>query len=304
MIEHSDTPDFLNFGIATSFSETPTLSYGQLSGSEFVKQLVAPLKTESIMLLIESGWSADRVMQMTVQRMNKLVNAKRASGPTPDSPPDFLKFNQAVSAIRELQKSGSIDFFFDSIEVPMGDPVPKELLSGADFLAAADKGWNFRDVGNGKYQLSGKSQDLYLQVESQEFNESTLCLAQLLGEDPTKKIRIDMEPRSVLGTMFYLSHVIDILPEHLANGLATTTCYPDGEVFDWSLVAGNLLKVHYSKKKPKDAYVAVRYRGYWFFICDNDRSSKSTFILLSGMIELRAGGGTGNAPILTLSAGR
>ena len=59
--------------------------------------------------------------------------------------------------------------------------------------------------------------------------------------------------------------------------------------------------VHYSKKKPDDAVVAVKHRGYWFYVSDCDLDSKSTFNLLLELInlEIRAGGGA-QIPLLTI----
>ena len=58
-----------------------------------------------------------------------------------------------------------------------------------------------------------------------------------------------------------------------------------------------------STKKPACAAVAVKYRGYWFYIDDRDHSSKATFALLMQLFELRAGGGPGKGPVLTLPVG-
>jgi len=32
--------------------------------------------------------------------------------------------------------------------------------------------------------------------------------------------------------------------------------------------------------RPDDAYIDVKYRGYWFYIADSDLDSKSAFLLL------------------------
>jgi hypothetical protein len=115
---------------------------------------------------------------------------------------------------------------------------------------------------------------------------------------------LDIEPRSMLGTMYFLSHGIEVPPKHAAAGLVTTTTGPYGEPFSWFDVTGELLHVQSQKRKPKCAAVAVRYRDHWFYIDDQDLNSKSTFTLLLQLFELQAGGGaTDTKPVLTLSVG-
>ena len=120
----------------------------------------------------------------------------------------------------------------------------------------------------------------------------------------TGRYELEMEPRSLLGMLYFLSHAIRVPCEHQAAGLVTTTLTDGDEVFDWATITGDLLKVRCSQHKPQCAAVAVKYRGYWFFIDDRDRNSKSTFTLLMQLFELQAGGGaTGTKPVLTLPVG-
>ena len=115
---------------------------------------------------------------------------------------------------------------------------------------------------------------------------------------------LSLEPRSLIGILYYLSHAIRVPPEHESCGLTSVTTDEYGNVFDWATLTGDLLLVESSKKKPRCAAVAVKYRGVWFYIDDRDQQSKSTFTLLSALFELQAGGGAkGTRPVLTLPVG-
>jgi hypothetical protein len=57
------------------------------------------------------------------------------------------------------------------------------------------------------------------------------------------------------------------------------------------------------KRPPERAHIAVRYRGYWFYIDARDRDTKATFALLVELSRLELGAKTGTAPILTLPLG-
>jgi len=159
----------------------------------------------------------------------------------------------------------------------------------------------------GDYILAGSEDRLVLSWDLETLPSENI--AELKRRFKIKNIEVgrrelDLEPRSLLGTMYYLSHAIRVPFEHEAAGLVVTTLDEQGVPFDWAHLTSDLLYVHCQKKKPHCAAVAVRYRDYWFYIDDRDHDSKATFTLLMQLFELQAGGGaTGTKPVLTLPVG-
>ena len=158
------------------------------------------------------------------------------------------------------------------------------------------------------YVLSGPAQSLILSWDPSEVPEDSETHEELMKLPNLALIEgryeLDIEPRSLMGTLYYLSHATHIPQEHIESGLVTTTTHEWGDVFDWSDVSGDLLQVCSQRRKPKHAAVAVKYRDYWFYIDDRDLASKSSFTLLLQLFELQAGGGAeGTKPVLTLSVG-
>lgn len=115
------------------------------------------------------------------------------------------------------------------------------------------------------------------------------------------KDEVTMSTRSLKEMMFYLSHAVNAPAEHYRCGYVQSTFDDYGKPFNWNEMTSGLFHVHYSKKRPVDADVAVRHRGYWFYISNGDLDSKSTFNLLLELInlEIRAGGGA-QIPLLTI----
>lgn len=119
---------------------------------------------------------------------------------------------------------------------------------------------------------------------------------------------IVISTRSLLETMYYLSHGISVPAEHMAQGLVTITTvdqhgYPGP---DWSEeMTADLFTVCSCKRHPENAAVAVQYKDYWFYIDDRDLTSQSTFTLLVELfgIEVRGGGGGGGGFLYTLNVG-
>ncbi len=55
--------------------------------------------------------------------------------------------------------------------------------------------------------------------------------------------------------------------------------------------------------RPTDAFVAVRYRGRWFFVPSDDRPSKPAFGILTYIFQLQAPKASSAGPVLTVPAG-
>jgi hypothetical protein len=399
--ERSATPLFLNLGAAVDASERPTVTYDPLRGQEFVKRLVSPISEETVILLIRSGWSVDRVLRTSVQELNNVENARRASGPTPSrfSENEFLEFREAVLALREMQVARETTIGYEDRQKAISGPILPAVLTADAIVDAAKEGWrveprqervmvsldkikygsqaakqysdkelltnfqeqikseklkkpirvSFRDedknfvvapgeLGNlrlkaykdyfcevgrdfsdvlvpciveypGEYVITGATQALVVSWDRADPKEEDQIRTQLarLPNPPvfeTGRYELEIEPRSLMGTLHYLSHAIQVPPSHLEAGLVTVTMNDSGEIFDWSLLTGDLLAINCCPRKPKCASVAVKYRGVWFYIDDRDQNSKATFALLMQLFELQAGGGaTGTKPVLTLPVG-
>jgi hypothetical protein len=402
VIERSTTADSLGLGASWDASERPTVTYDPLRGQEFVKRLVSPVDEETIILLIRSGWSIDRVLRITTQELNGVENVRRASGPTPDTiaTHEYGNFRKAVLALRQLQISRETTIGYEDKQKAISGPVDPALLDASDIIDAAQEGWrieprqervsialsklqpgstaalSYRDesllrdyqrqielektqkpfrvtydpkerkrpfrIVSGElgdlrllayedffrtrnlnpdlfvvpciveypdeYLITGPTQSLILSWK-QNANDRAVIETQLgaLPASPSfeaGRYALDIEPRSLMGTLYYLSHAIDVPESHLTKGLVTSTFDEAGNWFDWSQLTGDLLTVHCSAKKPDCAAIAVEYRDHWYYIDDRDLDSKATFTLLMQLFELQAGGGAaGSKPVLTLPVG-
>ncbi len=317
-------PNVLRLGGRIGYTERPTITYVPLSGKDFVQRLLSPISVETIVLLTNSGWRIDRVLRLTVQEANGLDNARRASGPTPDSAPTFAAFNHAADLLRRLQANRQVYLEYDSRPIDVSGPIAAPAMTSEAMVRAADTGTRFRQTPDGTYVLTRDAPRLILRFasggeESPEARElrELLHLAERSVYDlvPARRSRggarddhglrtdIALDTRSLIGTMFFLSQGITAPQRHLADRLITQTTEANGTPFDWARLLGDLIRVHAQRTRPKDSAIAVRHRGYWFYLRDDDLNSKSTFSLLGQLFTLRAGGAAGVAPVLTLPVG-
>ena len=113
---------------------------------------------------------------------------------------------------------------------------------------------------------------------------------------------LDLETRSLLQVLYYVSHGIDVPPEHVARGVLTVTRDESGEIYDWPRIMRGLFHVRWapSDERPPGAHVATQYGGCWFYIEESDQDTKSTFSLLMELSRLELAGKPGPGPVLTL----
>jgi hypothetical protein len=122
--------------------------------------------------------------------------------------------------------------------------------------------------------------------------------------EPSAEIRIS--PRSTAQVFFYLANGVEVPPEHIAEGVAPSLTTEDGAVFDLRQVTQGLFEVRScaGHKPPPTAYVAVKYRGHWFYIDDRDQASKTTLALMFELERLDLARQGPSGPTLTLPVGR
>jgi len=103
--------------------------------------------------------------------------------------------------------------------------------------------------------------------------------------------------------MTFLSKGVNVPEDHVLSGVAPTTRLPDGRPFDWTPITAGNFSVHAQKHRPKDAEVAVHYRGYWFYIAPDDVNSRAVLAILEILFGLQESDGKSVGPLLTLPLG-
>ncbi|MDR1458555.1 MAG: hypothetical protein LBI37_03485 [Puniceicoccales bacterium] len=266
---------------------SPTITYSPLQGDKFVKNLVDPISLEVVLMMVQAGWSINRVFDLCVERINSLDNASSASGPTPDIKPNYEDFFQATELLTTLADHGKISI-----------GVTEDRQLGLGISRPGEPVLKFLQKTKNSEERSKLNKLLDLAEDLDEFRIRNNCIDQV---DHILALRT----RSIMEVLFYLSHAIEVPDEDIDAGLVTSTSDENGEIFDWANnMSGQWLRIHCSDEKPTGAFVSIKYRGSWFHINDNDLNSKSTFMLLGYLFNLQSGNSTRTtAPVLTLPVG-
>lgn len=272
--------DTIGLGGNISFNEQPTITYTPLQGNDFVQRLLIPVSLDTILLLINSGWSIERVLRMTVERINGIPNAPSASGPTPKAAPEYETFLEIVSLLEEFRKQDKIGMLY------------KQYGDKAQAVLSLD------DTGESSAQADELRRLLGVNGDAKQYK----IVEGKVEKNPDDAIV--MTTRSLLGILFYLSHSVEVPETDRESGIVTKTYDRHGKEFDWSRLTQDLFKIHSESSTSNTSMIKTSYRGKEFYIDDRDLNSKSTFTLLTHLFSLQAGNSEGLAPVLTIPVGQ
>ena len=305
--------------LSASTAERPTVSYAPLDDQSFAERLFEPLSLDAIAALGKTTWKVSTVYRLSLENINSVSNAERGSGPTPEVPQQYERFRVGVEALQRLQDRGLVAFATKERFDATADKLPANGLTVTTAIDAARNGLSIQRSGD--LVAIGRNAVIPLVVVAPSAigSPDAVAFAEAFRLEPSRGEyelssgafspfapgpfqRLDVEPRSILQSLFFLSHGVVVPPEHHASGIAPATA---GGAFDWNEVLSGLFRVESAKcdTPPPCAQIAVQYEGYWYWIDKRDRDTKATFTLISQLIKFRLGEQDQAGPVLTLPIG-
>jgi hypothetical protein len=265
--------DILNLGGAGTYTDRPTITYTPLTGAHFIQVMMTPIPPPNLFKLAQQGWPIDLLLQMGAQSINGLSNRKGgARGHAAD--PDFIRL---LAALQRLQASGAVELRVEvtketkqegTVMVISPKPLPPDVEADRTLIR----------------KLLGLRPDL------QEFK---ILYGALSGNDN----EVAVQTRSAFQILNLLGSHVEVPPEHIADG---RTYPPITESADMTLSMPRLIRIHADKSSPADAFAAVKYSDYWYWIDNRDFRSKGVFTFLMIMMTLAEKGENVQAPIVTI----
>jgi hypothetical protein len=316
--------------ISLGGSNRPTISLDPADSSEAVRQFLTPIPVDTLVFLTQTNWPITTFLRLWVERLNGVPNAVTAGGPQRELIPDFTRFLRAAELAQLAQDQELAFVRVEERVTEVGGPLPAAAVTASALVEAAKDGLEYRPREDGKsWVLVRRARSLVLQVTPGAEDHPVLrelegLLNLIPGQqrydlvvasrtpDPLRhptppSDKILVTTRSTSQVYFFLANGIEVPAEHLDCGLVRPPVDGDGRVFDGREVTMGLFTVHTCKglKPPRTAYVAIKYRGYWYYIDDADQESKATFALVLQLSRLDfARQQPGARPALTLPVGR
>ena len=257
-----------------TYLERPNIVYIPLTGAEFVSHMLTPIDLNTLQLLRGAGWELDEIFRVFSDRINDTPNAPTAADASLEDAPQFRDFLDAVEPLDELEDAGKIMF-------AASEESDNELIMYVEESAREMEDFHtftkiFKlDPGRDRYRVR-------------------IGLASG-GDD-----EIVVQTRPILSALFYLGHSIELPDSVRSSGAAHTILDENGEPYDWSDLFEGLITIHSSESRPSNAYTAVPYGDYWYYIDNLDVDSKETLSMVGIVLALKASGVPTSAPLLTL----
>ncbi len=268
-------PNTLSLGTAATYTDRPTVVYTPLTGSHFIRVLMAPIPPPALFLLIESGWPADLLLQIGAQTINGISNRKGGARGRAADP----EFGTLTAAIRRIQASGAVG---------LRTEVSKETKQEATVLTLGKKDVSAETLAD--MQLVRRL--LGLRSDLQGFKVVYGALAE--GDD-----MIAIQTRSGYQIMLELGADIQVPAEHAAE----RRTYPSSpEPAAGPDTLPRLVRIQSGSSAPGDAFAAVKYRDYWYWIDDRDFQSKAVISFLMVIMTLAEKDEKVPAPVVTIPA--
>jgi hypothetical protein len=320
-------PRYSNFAEGRlAFADRPTISFAPQRSPELTKGLLSRIPLDTLYLFVGTAEGVERHLRLFVRNLNGLDNCG-GTGPHSPRAPEFHEFRSVAGLIDELQKQRQLVLAVEQREVEVPDPVPLDSHGMPDLAKIKAAGLNVRSRGEKQGHVLTHTKAVHvlrfqhevlacpevlelvrllrLEPGHDSYDVEELIQGQFRPSDSDgQRTRIDVTMRSVLEVMFFLSQAVNVPPEHICSGLVVETQNPDGSPFDWDAVLGDLFHIRVTRHKPKSAFLAVQYRGYWFYIDDADTTSKITLTLFNDLFRLQRIGAAEGQPLLTLPVGR
>jgi len=265
--------NFASVGGQAIYTDRPTITYVPMTGEKFLHGLITPINPKNIFFMLQTGYAAEFILALTVESLNGVHNRSVTAGTVREATPEFVRVLQLLSEVQiaggfgmrveeDKAKGSTAVLFFRREDVP------------ADILE----------------KVSEIKRLLKLPAEQQKY---VLIYSPVRGADN----ELAVNSRSMLQILAAFATYIDVPEAHLKEHRAIPVS--EGTPPESRQTA---VRIHSGQEKPADAFVAVCYRGYWFWVDDGDWKTKRALTAVIFFFTLEGTGGAENLPLITIPA--
>jgi len=263
----------LSAGLA--YEENPTITYSPLESDKFAREVMTPIPLDSLLVAIRSLTQGGDLFAMYVERINNLRNPDFFNPIMSESSSRFMSF---VELFKELYTAGVLDLVRDS---------RKEIEFNLVIESYAP-------------QYAQKVRDFFtlLDLTMPTDDAKDLLIPIYFGVKIGSFWGISIRTRSTMDLVEILEASVEVPQEHVRAGL--TIHYPPMGL------PGKDIRIISSTERPNGMSLAVKYRGYWFYIDETDQCTKGFFRTLRWFwsVSISESVDKSAAPVLTIPVGQ
>jgi hypothetical protein len=269
------TGNLVPFSGGLAYEENPTITYTPVHGEKYLRQLLSPVPLDILILFMRNEIYSAKPLTQIANRINDMRNPDFLSAGDTAYDPRFQRF---VELNKELNQAGVLQL----VENPSKEAPFAVLITG--YAPAHSEKVNEYLTLIGLPMLTDTSKDIVIPV--------------YFGVKGSKLDGIAISTRSTYDLIQILKAAVEIPQDHVDTGLAI--------VFPPMGPAGDKIRIHASKDEPKQAAVAVKNRGYWFYIDETDMHTKLYYLMVRTLWSVRIADAVKHraAPMLTIPVSR
>jgi hypothetical protein len=264
--------DDLAFGVGGTFSDRPTATYTPIRGDDFARLMLTPIPPSELFAMLATGGPATLTLGLGVQSINGLSNWSPEAGGIAAVDAKFVEVLQLVG---DLRSDGSLGFRFEAED---GGRTAYLLLEGP-----------------GDQPLDARAARL---LELLELDPGMTDFPIRFGFGTGQADEIRIYTRSLLEILDNLAAQIEVPQGDVAAGRTYPTQTSPAEP---PLLPS--LSVQSRPIRPLDSFVAVEYRGTWYWIDDRNYHAKRVFSVLLLLLNLVDESGSVQLPVITIPTG-
>jgi hypothetical protein len=255
------------------YTDRPTITYVPSTGEKFLRGLITPIDPKNIFFMLQSGYAADFILGLTVESINGVRNRSTSGGTVREADPEFAR---ALGLMREVQRAGAMGMRVEedkakgstAVLIFQRDEMPADIL---------EKGAEIRRL-------------LKLPVGQQKFVLTYSPMPGAPGE-------LAVNSRSMLQIMTAFASYLDVPEAHVRDRSAVPAFEnAEGETLQ------QRVRIYSGKNKPTQAFAAVQYRNYWYWVDDGDWQTKRALTAVMFFFTLADTGDKGELPLITIPA--
>ncbi|MBL8886727.1 MAG: hypothetical protein JNK16_08705 [Phycisphaerales bacterium] len=260
----------LSAGVA--YEESPTISYTPLSGEMFLSRMLTPITLSQAQLLLGAAEDEVTWMRQLYRRVNGMDN------PTDQATPATLVRFFELQA--KLRHAGVISTGRTAESTPT-EPKYCVRIRGYN----AEQGAEVQEV----LDLLG--------IKSIKADGREILLPMDINNGGAENATIQIQLRSALDVIRIASRTIEVPEEDTKSGVAPAITSPYED-------ENRLMTIRTSRSYPRNAVVAVPFRGWWYYVDATDTRSKRAFKILRLLVGLRMQESATDrpGPVLTIPA--
>jgi hypothetical protein len=254
------------------YTDRPTITYVPMTGEKFLRGMITPIDPKNIFFMLQAGYPADFILGLTVESLNGVRNRSAAGGSVRPADPDFVRVQQLL---RDVQAAGGVGLRVEEDKAKGSTAV---LFFHRDDLPA---------------EIQQKSAEirrlLRLQSDQQKFVLTYSPMRGASGE-------LAVNSRSLLQILQAFSSYVEVPEQDLRDKVATPApAHAEAE-------QRQVGRIRSGPSRPEAAYVAVPYRGQWFWVDHSDWLTKRALTAVMFFFTLADTGSPDKLPLITIPA--